>query len=180
MAFSKYISLPLFLIFTLTIAFGQGKEDTKNRLFSIKNSCLEINTDKNYKIVTIDDAEEFLGHATDNGASLKGYYKEDSLKKIIEWVGLSNKIVQNEYYFEKGKLIFVYSTESRYKYNDSLQTFDYSKLELFFTGRYYFYNEKLFITIINGKKNNSTKQEEAIDFLESTKQYIKLLKAKRP
>ncbi|MDQ2718928.1 MAG: hypothetical protein M3Z26_04090 [Bacteroidota bacterium] len=128
--------------------------------------------------MTIDDAEEFLGHNPDNGGSLKGYYEAGSLKKIVEWVGLSNKIIQNEYYLDNGKLIFVYSTESRYKYNDSLQVFDYSKPELFFKGRYYFDNEKLFDVIINEKKHILSKQKDATDFLTTTKEYKKLLTAK--
>ena len=130
--------------------------------------------------MTIDDPEKFLGQNTDNGASLKGYYKADSLKKIVEWVGLSNRVIQNEYYFDNGKLIFVYSAESRYKYSDSLQTLAYSKLELVFTGRYYFDNEKLFDTILSDKKHNSSKQKDAMDFVATIKDYIKLLQAKHP
>lgn len=175
----KYLLLQLFLLFTFTITFGQGKENKSYRLFNIKKVCQQINSYKNYKIVTIDDAEEFLGHNTDNGGSLKGYYKSDSLKKIVEWVGLSNKVIQNEYYFNNRELIFVYSTESRYKYSDSLQTLDYSKLELVFKGRYYFDSEKLFDTIINDKKHSLSKQKDATDFLTTTKKYIKLLKATR-
>ena len=161
MTVRKHISFTTILLFALTTTFGQGKEDKNYRLFNIRKIYQQINDYKIYKTVTIDNADEFLGHNTDNGASLKGYFKADSLKKILEWVGLSNKVIQNEYYFENGKLIFVYSTESTYKYSDSLSTFDYSKLELVFTGRYYFDNEKLFDTILNDKNHNLVKPNVA-------------------
>ncbi|WP_157098076.1 hypothetical protein [Niabella ginsenosidivorans] len=163
----------------MTTIYGQGKQDKNLTLTQIKNMFHQINDYKNYKTVTIVDAEEFLGHGTDNGGSLTGYFKNDTLKKIIEWVGLSNKVIQNEYYLDKGKLIFVYSTESRYKYNDGTQSFDYSKLNIVFKGRYYFNNDKLIDTILSDKQHIDTKQEDATDFLTSTKDYLKLLSAKR-
>ena len=179
MTLRNYISLTFFTLFTFTMAYGQGKEDKKYALFKIKKVYQKTNDYKNYKTVIINDVEEFLGHGTDNGGSLTGYYKGDSLKKVIEWVGLSNKVIQNEYYFDNDKLIFVYSTESRYKFNDSTQSFDYSKLENVFKGRYYFDHDKLIDTILNDKEYVATKKPDSVDFLTSSKGYLRLLKTKR-
>lgn len=118
------------------------------------------------------------GQGTDNGGSLTGYFKKDTLKKIIEWVGLSNNVIQNEYYLDKGKLVFVYSTESRYKFDDSTQSFDYSKLDIFFKGRYYFSRDKLMDTILSNRQHIAPRQDPA-DFLTSSQDYSKLLNAKR-
>jgi hypothetical protein len=175
----NYISLTFFALFTLTTSCGQGKEDKSSALFKIKKVYQQINHYKNYNTVSIDDAEEFLGHCTDNGGSLTGYYKGDSLKKVIEWVGLSNKIIQNGYYFDNDKLIFIFSTESRYRFNDSTQSFDYTKLDTVFKGRYYFDNGKLIDTILNDKEHIATKKQDAAEFLTSSKNYLKLLKTKR-
>ncbi|MEP7377192.1 MAG: hypothetical protein ABI675_27570 [Chitinophagaceae bacterium] len=175
MTVTKFISLSIFLFFTWTTTFGQGKEDKNYRLFNIRKVYQQINQYKNYTTVTIDDTEEFLGHGTDNGGSLTGYFKKDTLKKIIEWVGLSNKVIQNEYYLDNGKLIFVYSTESKYRFNESTQNFDYSKLDKAFTGLYYFSNEILIDTILSDKQHGDTKQETAAELLTSSKDYIKLL-----
>lgn len=164
---------------TLTTTYGQRKQDKNNLLAQIKNLYEQINDYKNYETIIIDDAEEFLGHSTDNGGSLTGYFKNDTLKKIVEWVGLSNKVIQNEYYLDKGKLVFVYTNESRYRYSESSQSFDYSKLDSVFKGRYYFSNNKLIDTILSDKQYNDTKQKDADDFLTSTKYYVKLLIAKR-
>jgi hypothetical protein len=182
MTFRKNISLLFFLLFTLTTTFGQGKKtnlDKSVAMLSIRNSFQEINSYTKYKIVTVDEAEEFLEHNPDNGASLKGYYKSDSLKKIIEWLGLSNKVIQNEYYFDNGKLIFVYTKESKYKFIDSTQSFDYSKLLPVFQGRYYFSNEKLFETKLTDKEHYQSKEQDALNFLDTSKKFTKVLNAKR-
>ena len=179
MTLRNYIPLTIFALFTLTTSCEQGKKDKSYSLFNIKKVYQQTNNYKNYKTVTIDDAEEFLGHGTDNGGSLTGYYKGDSLKKVVEWVGLSNKVIQNEYYFDNDKLIFVFSTESRYRLNDRTQSFDYTKLDTVFKGRYYFDNGKLMDTILNDKEHTATKKEDAAEYLTSSKEYLKLLKTKR-
>jgi hypothetical protein len=178
MTLRYYISLTFVALITLTTTYGQSKDSKNYTLLEIKRLYQQINSYKKYKTITIDDAEEFFGHGTDNGGSLTGYYKGDSLKKVIEWVGLSNRVVQNEYYFDKGKLFFVYSTESRYRFNDSTESFDYSRLDKAFNGRYYFSNGKLIDAIFSGQKHESTKQEDAREFLTSSVDYLKRLKAK--
>jgi len=179
MTLRNYISFTFFALLTLTTTYGQRKQDKNYMLAQIKHLYRQINDYKNYKTIIIDDAEEFLGHGTDNGGSLTGYFKNDTLKKIVEWVGLSNKVIQNEYYLDKGKLVFVYSNESRYRYNDSSQSFDYSKLDNVYKGRYYFSNNKLIDTILSDKQYNDTKQKDAANFLILTKDYVKLFIAKR-
>src|SRR5215467_12446308 len=113
------ITFIFFVVASSLTLQGQNKEGNRVTLSEIKKQFVQINDYKNYKVVTIDDAEEFLGHGTDNGGSLDGYFKGDTLNKIVEWVGLSNRVIQNEYYFDKGKLVFVYATDKTHKFNDS-------------------------------------------------------------
>lgn len=179
MTLRKFIALTFVFILFLTNSYGQGKAGKSSTLVKIKQVFKQINSYKNYKIVTIDDSEEFLGHGTDNGGSLKGYYKGDSLKKIVEWVGLSNRVVQNEYYFNDGSLVFVYSTDSRCKSNDKTGEIDCSGFDKVFKGRYYFDGIKLIDTILSDKEHEKTKQQDAMDFLASSKNYNKLLNSRR-
>ena len=173
------IALTFSAVLTLTNSYGQGKADKSFTHSQIKKVFQEVNDYKNYKIITIDDSEEFLGHGTDNGGDLKGYYKGDSLKKIVEWVGLSNRVVQREYYFDKGKLVFVYTTDSRCKFNDSTEEPDCSKFDKVLKGRYYFHDDKLIDAILSDKAQEKTKQGDSKDFLTSSKDYMKLLNARR-
>lgn len=179
MTFYKYILLFLFAVVFFINVNGQVKPEKNFALSEIKSVFRRINNYKKYEIVTINDCEDFLGHATDNGGSLKGYFKGDSLKKIVEWVGLSNRVLQREYYFDKGKLVFVYSTESRYGFNDSTESFDYSKLKKVFEGRYYFSKDRLIDTILNDKQHEKTKKKDAAEFLVSGSSYLKLLNSRR-
>lgn len=168
----------LFAFFAKGISYGQKKADTTSLLSYHRQVFQKINNYKGYHLITIDDSEEFLGHATDNGANLTGYFKGNLLDKIVEWTGLSNRVLQNEYYFDNGKLVFVYSTDKRYKFNDSTGQFDYSTIDLTITGRFYFHNDKMIKAISNEKDPEKTKEQLAKDLLSASKQYTKLLKAK--
>jgi hypothetical protein len=173
------ITLIVFVVFTSPHSYGQRKQDKQSIISQIRQVFQQINGYKNYKVLTVDESEGFLEHGTDNGGSLKGFYKGDSLKKIVAWVGLSNRVVQNEYYFNNGKLVFVYSIDSRCKSKENTGEIDCSKFDKVFKGRYYFSNDTLIDTILNDKEREKTKQQDAADFLTSGKNYLKLLNGKR-
>jgi hypothetical protein len=160
--------------FFVKISFGQTL-----KIKQIRQATQKINMFKNYQKVVIDDAELFLGHATDNGATLTALYKGQCLKKIIEWVGGSNLVVNNEYYFENNKLIFVYALKSSYRFNYTNQEFNYKKLDVVFEGRYYFERDKIVDIITSKKQFSKNNNQVAIDFLKTSKKYIELYKGKR-
>jgi hypothetical protein len=169
----------LILLFFNLSAFSQGREDKEYALYKIAYIRRTIDRYEGYTKVEIDDSEEFLGHATDNGGTLTGYYKNDSLKKIVEWVGLSNRIIENVYYFDKAELICVVSNESRYKYNDSTGTTDHSRTEWITGGKYYFNKGNFFDSIIRDKEKMKTKEADAKEFLKSASEYGLLLEQRR-
>jgi hypothetical protein len=178
MATRNYVSLLAFFFVVSATVFGQTKTEKTNQLFKIKQAYKKINADKSYKTVIIDDAEEFTGHNTDGGGKLTGYFRGDTLAKLIEWVGLSNKIIQNEYYFDNNKLIFVYSTEKRFPYSDSLQGLDYNKPAQVFAGRYYYKNQKLIDAILTDKEHKKTRQRDAQAYINESKRLSAIIKKK--
>ena len=172
----------VFRIYALSLAFmlsthlfSQGKEDFTKELFGIKLKYQKIEADTSYKIIVIDDAEKILGMAVDNGAELTGYFKNGRLVKVKEQVGLSNRVIQNKYYFENGQLFLVRSVDSNYKFNDSSQSFDYTKLIYKSGGNYYFKNDKMFDAILSDKERKATKDQYAKDLVRSIRKYSKLL-----
>lgn len=179
MAFRKFIALTFVSLLWFAYSYGQDGTNKKSALAQIILAVQEINEYKNYNVVTIDESEEFLGHGTDNGGSLNGYCKGDSLKKIVEWVGLSNRVVQNEYFLDNGELVFVYSTNSTCKADDKTGEIDCSKFEKVFEGRYYFSDGQLIYTILSDKEHEKTKQQDAADFLASSKKYVKFLNRRK-
>lgn len=177
----KNILFTVFFLFTLTATFAQATHAQSKRtaILRIIKSCKQIDAYKKYKIVSIDNAEEFLEHNPDNGASLKGYFKSGILKKIVEVSALSYKVITTAYYFDNGKLIFVYTNDSKYKYIDSTQSLDYSKLEAGSEGRYYFSNGKLLEAKFTEKELYKSAKEDAMKILNSGKKYAKILEAQQ-
>lgn len=164
--------------FYITHVYAQAVQNKAELINLIRKNFKEITEYKNYKVVTIDDVSKFKGHYTDNGGSLAGYYKNDSLKKIIEWIGLSVDIIQNEYYFNNDKLIFVYSTAKRHHLNDDF-SIDETKLDNVSEGRYYFDNNKLIDTILSNEEREKEKGNDVKRFLKDSKSYINLLNSKK-
>jgi hypothetical protein len=164
----------------LTVALSQAStgQTKADKLLSIKQTFQKINSDNTLKKKTVDDPEIFLGHATDAGGQLVGYFNKDTACKILATVGLSYGMITDEYYFNNGRLVFVYETEKVFPDNDSSDGLNYTKLKLSFEGRYYFDNEKLIDKIIKGKRRFEDKANIASTFLTDAKNYVTLVKAK--
>ena len=105
------------------------------------------------------EIEEFLTNMTDGGGELTGFYKNKEVKKIYEWIGLSNGISVKEFYFDKGQLIFVYEKFDSFVFDDKKNEFDLTKTKTIFEGRYYFNNEKLFSKSTKGNKGLAAREE---------------------
>lgn len=169
----KYNCAFIAILLMTTINNSLFAQNKSAEIVKIKQAFQKINSDGSLKIKTIDDEEKFLGNATDGGGELKGYFKNDSIQKITEWVGLSFGTIQIEYYFKDDQLIFVYEIEKHFGFNDKTQETDYNKLELAFEARYYFSNEKL----IEVKKKGETMESNKINFVKESKNYSKMLSA---
>jgi hypothetical protein len=132
-------SLLLVSLLLGTLALAQTKAEL------VKNIGKEfrlINKDTTLKQVKL-EGEAFLTHATDGGGELIGYYKKGQLKKIYQWIGLSNGNEIKEYYFKNGQLIFVYVQFNSFVYNEKKDLLDRTKTKTTFQGRYYFHNNRL-------------------------------------
>jgi hypothetical protein len=169
-------SLVLFVcisLFTRQDIFAQNKLE---KIHHIQDVFMAINKIPDLIIIKV-PGEEFLENMTDGGAELTGFFKNDSLVKISEWVGLSYGAIEIDYYFEKGKLVFSYVKEKYFPVNDS--TVDRTRLDLKFEGRYYYEND----VIIAQKNSGSGMWGNTLDnlnpILENSKAYSKLLLSRK-
>ncbi len=171
----KFIIVLFLTLSVISVSHGQTKSE---KVKSIRQVSQKINSDTTLKTLTLEN-EDFFEQMPDGGGSLIGHFKNKSLLKITEWIGLSFGIKQFEYYFDKGKLIFVYATEKHFKYNDSLQQLDHDKLNVAYEGRYYFDKDKLIETKTKGI--GSWDDPKALEqlFIEDAQKYYKLLISKR-
>jgi hypothetical protein len=160
------------LLFSL-LTFAQTNNDKINK---IRKTVEQINKDSGYTIKKLEN-EEFLEQMTDNGGQLSAYFKKGQLVKIIEWIGLSSCVDITEYYLQDNQLIFTYTKGSEWPYIDSLQTFDENKLNKTMECRFYFDNNKLIKSILNGatRCGGEPTAGQAKDYLDECSRYKKLL-----
>jgi hypothetical protein len=144
----------------------------------IKKEFKLINSDKTLKEVVL-DAEDFLENAPDGGATLTGYFKNNKIKKIVSWIGLSIGNEMTEYYFQNEQLIFVYKKFDSFIVDEKNQELDHTKMKTSFSGRYYFQGNKMINRITTGDKpfgNDSIDSEK--ELLMEANNYLQKLKKK--
>jgi len=119
--------------------------------------------------------EDFMENMTDGGGSLVGYFINGELVKINEWVGLSYGIMQHNFYFHKGLLIYVRETEDDFYVDDSSGT-DQSRFGQHFQGDYYFSGNKLIdmVTLGHNRFEIDTNDPEK-EFLQTAAGYRKII-----
>jgi hypothetical protein len=142
----RVLLIALFLFFNF-ISYSQTKEGV---IKNIRQQFQLINADKTLKRVVLEN-EEFLENVPDGGGELKGFFRHDSLVKIIEWIGLSYGNRIREYYFINGNLFFAFE-----KFESFVETknhdLDHSKTKITFEGRYYLNKNKIIDQKITGKR----------------------------
>ena len=152
---SKHIFLFFLSTFFLTVSFAQSKNE---QIKQIRKRFEIINKDTTLRKVTLEN-EEFLINVTDGGGELTGFYKGTEIKKINEWIGLSNGISIKEFYFDNGQLIFVYEKFDLFAFDDKTNEIDHSKTKTIFERRYYFNKKKLFNKSTKGDKSLAARDE---------------------
>ena len=137
----------ILFIFFLSFTFGFSQN-----LDLIKKEVEKINNTKNFKIKTIpnDYFVDVKNEATDNGQELKVYYKNNQLRKITHFVGLSAWNIITEYFYKDNQLIFVLES----KYQSVNENGFLNKPKLLYKNRYYFNNNKLIKKIEEEKSEN--------------------------
>jgi len=152
---TKHIFFFLFSVLFFIVAFAQTKNE---QIKSIRKKFETINRDTTLRKVTLEN-EEFLINMPDGGGELTGYYENKEIKKIYEWIGLSNGISIKEFYFDKGQLIFVFEKFDSFVFDVKKNEFDLTKTKTIFEGRYYFNNIKLFSKSTKGDKSLAAQEE---------------------
>lgn len=154
--FMKNIFFLFFVNFLVSLKQTYS-QDKITLIKEIRKEVSAINKDSAFKKVILNN-EEFLGHSTDGGGELTGYYKAGQLKKIVSWVGLSSGNEIFEFYFKDGKLIFVYEQFNSFLYDEKKQILRMDKTEITFAGRYYFKNNHLidYVTTGHNRFENDT------------------------
>lgn len=180
------------VIITMLLPYGQG-QTTDDTIKSIDKKCESIKLDISFEKVTLVN-EDFLDTAflKQKGGGyglLIGYFKSDTICRIYEQYGIRslNDIAETDYYFDKGRLIFVYEKENYIPEIsiDSTGTVDHKIPGPDFEGYYYFDKEKIIFTNTKGKQQILPNemffdsQSKEGQLLLSAQTYFDLLKKKK-
>lgn len=168
------IKYKLILFFFFLVSFAQAQLSKETKL--IDGICNQIDKDTLLKKKILKQ-EQFMEAITDNGGSLTIYHKKNIVFRITEWVGLSNKVIINNYYFQNGKLIFVSAEELMYERNTVTGeiTGTFSKDNRFF-GQYYFKSGKLFDeeSLGHNRFEDDEHYNAEKEFINSAKKFLNL------
>lgn len=152
----KKMMITALILVLAQIPYGQTRPQV---LETIRKQFQAINADAHLEKLEL-SGEDFLDEATDGGAQLTGFFKKDSLVKMVAWIGISYGNRTQEFYLQDGKLFFAYVKFEAFVPNDSLQELDRSKTQVSFEGRYYFHDNKLVEKKIRGKYPLEEEQDE--------------------
>jgi hypothetical protein len=170
----------LSILFGLVIIHSTANSQVKSDLIkTIRKDFQTINADTTLRRVELDE-DEFLENTPDGGGELVGFYKENNLEKIYEWIGLSYGNRTREFYFNHNKLFFVYEKFESFVVNNKTNELDHGKVMTTFEGRYYFNNKKLIEQKISGQRTFEEKNLDLIkELLSEAKDNFELLNRKR-
>ncbi|NMH87102.1 hypothetical protein [Flavivirga algicola] len=166
-----------FLVIPLT-GMSQGSNEL---ILKIRAEFQRINSVKHLEKIELFNAD-FMDYRTDGGGKLTGFFENDQLVKITEWIGPSYGTIITDYYLKDGELFFAYQQENKFKniIDESGEWIglDTSELDIIFEGRYYFNDRILIKKLIKGKRMFDKFFDQA-KFLEHTNLIVQtLLKSK--
>lgn len=168
--------LSFFIAFTIiNTSAGQTKAE---QVQAIRKEFQAINGDSALKKITLEN-EEFMEYMTDGGGELTGYYRNGQVKKIHQWAGLSHGNEIKEFYFKKGKLIFVYEQFNSFPWDGKKGEHNRSRTKTTFEGRYYFNKDKLVDKKVTGKKQFDNNTDPATKLLAEASEWVKMLEEKK-
>ena len=122
-------------------ANGQNGEDAT---LHIQQYCQGINNDPRLKVVTLNN-EDFMkmGEVTDGYNQLIGYFRNDSLVKMVEYGGYSNGNCVTEYYLENGGLAYVTDVFKPFVPRETGNAPDFPRTQGTYEARHYLYKGKI-------------------------------------
>lgn len=156
--------LTITLLFFIQSAISQTLEQN---IQEIRTQFKWINSQKDFTKIVLEN-EEFEDQIPSEGCGLEGYYKNETLYKIVESDIVSMGAYTNEYYLKNNKLIFVFRKEVSFDPNKNYkETTTYEE-------RVYYKNDK----VIRHLEKMTSVLSENLDYKKLFKKYKLLLDSK--
>lgn len=109
-----------------------------------------INRDTALRAVSLEEEtmEEVIGGSPDNGGDVTGYFKKDTIYKLVMSFGPSYGMKDWEYYYDRGQVVFIYEKDQHFPVKKDGGGLDHERLVVGFEGRFYFNNGRLVEKIV--------------------------------
>lgn len=89
------------------------------------------------------EVKKALLTGTDGGGTLSAFRHEGQIRHLKITIGLSNRQVENNYYYENDQLVFASSKQSFFLWDDNAQKLNLDKIATTLEDAYYFVEGKL-------------------------------------
>jgi hypothetical protein len=89
------------------------------------------------------EVKKNLRTGTDGGGALSAFWDEGQIRHVKITIGMSNRQIEENYYYENGQLIFAASKQSFFFWNQEAQHLDPGRIATSFEDRFYFVDGKL-------------------------------------
>ncbi|PYI92432.1 MAG: hypothetical protein DME97_08875 [Verrucomicrobia bacterium] len=89
------------------------------------------------------EVKKSLLTGTDRGGTLSAFWHEGQIRHVKVTIGMSNRWIEENYYYENGQLIFVASKQSFFLWDKDAHELDPRKIANSLEDRYYFVDGKL-------------------------------------
>jgi len=89
------------------------------------------------------EVKKNLRTGTDGGGALSAFWYEGQIRHLKITLGMSNREIEENYYYENSQLIFAASKQSFFLWDPEAQKLDPGKIGMSFEDKYYFLEGKL-------------------------------------
>jgi hypothetical protein len=89
------------------------------------------------------EVKKSLLTGTDGGGALSAFWYEGQIRHLKVTIWMSNRQIEENYYYEDGQLIFAASKQSFFFWDQEAQRLDPGKIAMSFEDRFYFVDGKL-------------------------------------
>ncbi|MEN3369492.1 MAG: hypothetical protein V7609_1635 [Verrucomicrobiota bacterium] len=89
------------------------------------------------------EVKKSLLTGTDGGGALSAFWHEGQVRHVKITIIMSNRQIEENYYYENGQLIFAASKQSFFLWDKAAQKLDLHKIASSFEDKYYFMDGKL-------------------------------------
>lgn len=150
--------LPLLVIFTVSYSDAL---DMPDNIAEMDEKARQID-----KLLT-NETKKALLTGTDGAGTLSAFSHEGQIRHLKITVGMSNRKIEENFYYENGRLILATSRQSFFLWDEQMQKLDTLKSAMGIEDRYYFVDGKLrqwntnrsAVDLINQDSNFTQKEE---------------------